>query len=110
MYFSNTDTVTRRTKLSENFGFDCTCPACVTDDYPTFENQTFKDVKLLHKTLAYELHLNDFNARQLRGKYASLIKLLQQNSLNFPSRELSLLQMYAIKTLEHTSRPAHTFQ
>ena len=93
-------------KLQEDFGFYCTCPACV--DSPHYSDLNVKNMLLSKIVSEFNLHLND-NPKQLRLNYDYLMELLRDNFAEFPSIELAMLQMYAFITLEHTSRPIHTF-
>lgn len=97
-------------ELLEDFGFYCTCPACIYDSDPIYSKLTIKNKAMLDLISDFDLHLHDYNVKQFRKQYVYLMKLLKENYVNFPCTELSVIQSYAMTTLEHTSRPAHTFQ
>ena len=95
--------------MREDFGFDCTCPACVDGSDPVYSKQISQKTVLLKLVSDFDLHLHDCNAKQLRKQYAYLLKLLKENFADFSPTELSILQNHAMTTLDHMSRPVHPY-
>ena len=87
IYFSDLSSFGRFIKLQEDFGFYCTCPACVDDNDPVYDAQMSKI--LCDFITAFNQNSHDYNFKQLRKQYDYIMKLLKKNDAKLSSSELS---------------------
>ena len=108
MILDNSKRMDRTLKLQNKFGFVCKCRACLDD--PIYSKLEIKSLSLYRQIFNENYNLNLIQTvEQLHTQYFSLMELLKDNFANYPSFDLDMTHLYAFITLDHTSRPAHTF-
>lgn len=98
----------RQTKLMKEFGFACECEAC-SGNFPTPPALKFKDVKLLKFAKKTSDEILNLQPSLAIKKYRDCCSILEENSKDFPSIELCLLQKTIAMFLLLQSQPGILF-
>ena len=100
---------TRNAILSEKFGFNCTCPACVDDNDPIYDEVVSNRPMITDIVTTFDKSLSDYNNKQIRNMYFYYTNLLKQNFEHFSLSEKLILQQFTKMSLKYIKRPAHSF-